>query len=314
MNTAPKVIVALITLIAILAGLGYFVASDDSAQENDKLLQKIANLETQVDQLQRQLAEKQNKGTAFSNRTLSKDSSPAENINSTLENGSPIRNYSGSGMQELPLEHQTLDQLRNLASTNPSEASAMLRALVEKNRNNENSRVVARGIYDLSKDPESLPNDLLTSIYSNQTDQDVKRISAQVLAQRGDNSLLEKYIAEGASQITHQDPAERSAALYALSKTGSKLAATAIQPLLHDPDTSVRMDALLALRSTGNQSHLSGVKQLLNDPDENVRDLARDVIDNLSSLSENAHTKVTDADISQGLLGYEDPNIKTKTP
>jgi HEAT repeat protein len=292
-----------IVLVTLLSGDG----KEELGSEQETLLQKIADLETQVEQLQKQLAIKP-QGFKLSNGTIAAQA-PS---NTVIDNANPITQHAGP--QELPAEYQALDKLRNLASASPAEAAALLQTLAENNRDNKNSPVIARGVYDLSKDSQSLPNDLLTSIYSNQTDLDVKRVSAQVLAQRGDNSLLEKYIAENAGNFTHNDPSERSAALHALSKTGSKLAAGAIQPLLKDPDTSVRMDALLALRATGNQSHVNGVKHLLNDPDENLRDLARDVIDNLSHLNENAHTKISDADISQALIGYEDSGTNNSAP
>jgi HEAT repeat protein len=286
-----------IALMTWLSGDG----KNDLGSEKEILLQKIAGLETQVDQLQKQLAAaSRNQGIKLSSEKMKR------HLNVDAETEADAETKSSTDPQELPAEYQTLNSLSNLASTNPAEAALMLRALADNNQDNKNSTVIARGVYDLSKDSKSLPKDLLESIYSNQTDPEVKRVSAQVLAQRGDNALLEKYIAENASAVMHNDPSERSAALQALSKTGSKLAAGAIQPLLKDPDTSVRMDALLALRATGNQSHLNGVKQLLNDPDENVRELARDVMDNLSHLNENAHTKISDADISQGLIGYED--------
>jgi hypothetical protein len=308
MSSTQKIIgVFAVFIIIVLATLPRGDRHDELVSEKEMLLQKIADLETQIEQLQKQLALKPQGSKLFNGAitTQTPDGSATNPTDSMTKHGGP---------QELPSEYQTLDTLSNLALTNPSEAATLLQSLAENNRDNKNSPVIARGVYDLSKDSQSLPNDLLTSIYSNQTDVDVKRVSAQVLAQRGDNSLLEKYIAESASSFTHEDPSERSAALHALSKTGSKLAAGAIQPLLKDPDASVRVDALLALRATGNQSHINGVKHLLNDPDENVRDLARDVIDNLSHLNENAHTKISDADISQSLIGYENSGSTNNTP
>jgi HEAT repeat protein len=83
-----------------------------------------------------------------------------------------------------------------------------------------------------------------------------------------------------------------------LSKTASKLAAPAIEPLLNDTDASVRIDALRALETTGNGSYVSQVQTLLNDPDEEVRNAAQEVIETLRNLNENAHTKLLDTDIS----------------
>jgi RNA polymerase-interacting CarD/CdnL/TRCF family regulator len=279
---------------------------NDLSAEKKMLQQRVTELEEQVNRLQKKLAVQDLKFSTPNQAALLEKQKPLLEKKKPLSDTNLADDYANR-MPRSPDENnymwqrETMQHLQKLVLTNPAEAAKLLRDLAEKNRNNRDSLVVARGIYELSKDKTNLPNDLLTSMYQGQVDLEVKRVSAQVLAQRGDSSLLEKYIdEEGAQQLSKDDPMERSAGLYALSQTGNSLAANAIVPLLNDPDDSVRLDALTALKVTGNQSHLSGVKSLLSDPDEEIRALAKDVIDNLSNLSDSARTTVADTDIAQG--------------
>jgi DNA-directed RNA polymerase subunit F len=283
---------------------------NDLSAEKKMLQQRVTELEEQVNRLQKKLAVQDLKFSTPNQAALLEKQKPLLEKKKPLSDTNLADDYANSAANRMPRspdensrmwQREAMAHLQKLALTNPAEAAKMLRDLAEKNRYNPDSHIVARGIYELSKDKTNLPNDLLTFIYQGQVDLGVKRVSAQVLAQRGDSSLLEKYIdEEGAQQLSKDDPMERSAGLYALSQTGNSLAANAIVPLLNDPDDSVRFDALTALKVTGNQSHLSGVKSLLSDPDEEIRALAKDVIDNLSNLSDSARTTVADTDIAQG--------------
>jgi hypothetical protein len=203
-------------------------------------------------------------------------------------------------------ESVVLAQLKDLAAKSPNDAVIMLRSLVEKNSEENNAQVIVRSMTDLSKDTKSLPNELLRYAYANQVDLNSKRVAAQILAQRGDNGLLETHISELAQSARDESPSERSAALYVLSKTASKLAAPVIEPLLSDSDASVRVDALRALEATGNSSYVSRVQPLLSDTDEDVRNAAREVLDSLGNLGENAHTNISDNDVSRGLVSFKD--------
>jgi hypothetical protein len=93
-------------------------------------------------------------------------------------------------------ESVILEHLKDLASKSPNDAVIMLRSLVEKNSDQNNAQVIVQGMTDLSKDTQSLPNELLRYTYANQVDLNSKRVAAQILAQRGDDSLLETHISE----------------------------------------------------------------------------------------------------------------------
>jgi len=144
---------------------------------------------------------------------------------------------------------------------------------------------------------DSLPDFELEAVYQKQSDPDLKRITAQVLSMRGDNSLLEKQIVESQTGLASDNPETRQKTLVALAKTHYAGAADKIAPLLQDKNVSVKLDALLALRATGNESHVHLVQDLVSHPDPSVSWLAKDVIDNIQNLSEKARTKVSTQDI-----------------
>lgn len=279
------------------------------------LLQKVAGLEEQISALQEQLSLKHANTSAVlpmaakaKPALAAASSSQAEEHDAelSLADQEPLSWEDDGGRPDIIWQSLVLEDIQRLAETDPAQAATILQHLVEKNPDSRESPLVAHGIYELSKDETNLPDYQLESIYDNQKDRNVQRVSAQVLAQRGDSRLLERYIAESANQLSNENPAERSASLYSLSKTGSKLAANAIVPLLDDQEASIRMDALAALNATGNQSHLDQVTRLLNDPDENVRTLAGNVIENLTNLSENARSTISDEAIAQNLMNNMD--------
>lgn len=179
----------------------------------------------------------------------------------------------------------------------PRSFSEKANALLANNSSKESAVIISNGIVDMAGNREILPDYELELLYQNQSDPDIKRVAAQVLATRGDNRLIEKQITDAQTSLKSDDPAERQKALVELAKTRYVNAANAIAPLLQDENSSVKLDALLALRATGNQSHTRLVEALLNDPDPAVSWLANDVINNLQNLSERARTQLASADI-----------------
>lgn len=176
-----------------------------------------------------------------------------------------------------------------------------LRDFVADNTHPQTIAIACKVVADLGENPDTLTNQELASLYQNQTNTDFKRVLAQVLSFRGDNSLMEKQVTEAQAALQSDKPAERQKALVELGKTHYAGAANAIALLVQDADMNVKLDALLALRATGNESHIRYVESLVNHPDPSVSWLANDVINNLQNLSSKARTKLNSADIAAEL-------------
>jgi len=198
-----------------------------------------------------------------------------------------------------------IEQIRKDLSTrfigDPRTFGEKLRDFVAENAHQQTIAIACKVVFDLAENLDTLTNQELDSLYRNQTNPEFKRVLAQVLSLRGDNSLMEKLVAEAQSALSSPDPAERRNVLIELAKTHYTGAANAIAPLLQDSDTSVKLDALLALRATGNESHIRHLENLVNDPDQSVTWLAKDAINQLQNLSTKARTKLTSADIAAEL-------------
>jgi HEAT repeat protein len=182
-----------------------------------------------------------------------------------------------------------------------------LQALLSGKPDAEEIAIASRFIFDKARDRAGLPDYALQSLYASQHDADLRRVIAQVLAQRGNSALLDNQIAETQAKLTSSRPRERQEALAQLAKTHSSKAVDAIAPLLQDPDTTVRLEALFALRDTGNQQHVHLVDPLLNDPDPSVRTLAADVLASLRNLSSTARTNYSRTDIEAELPPIANP-------
>jgi len=176
-----------------------------------------------------------------------------------------------------------------------------LRDFVAENAHPQTIAIACKVVADLAENPDTLTNPELDSLYHNQTNTEFKRVLAQVLSLRGDNSLMEKLVAEAQISLTSADPAERRKVLVELAKTHYAGAANVIVPLMQDSDASVQLEALLALRATGNESHIRHLENLVNHSDQSVSWLANDAINQLQNLSSKARTKVSSADITAEL-------------
>lgn len=194
-----------------------------------------------------------------------------------------------------------IEQIRKDLSTrfigDPRTFGEKLRDFVAENSHPQTIAITCKVVADLAENPDTLTNPELDSLYLNQTNTELKRVLAQVLSLRGDNSLMEKLVAEAQKSLTSADPAERRKALGELAKTHYAGAANAIAPLIEDSDTSVKLDALLALRATGNESHIRHLENLINHPDQSVSWLANDALNQLQNLSTKARTRLNMADI-----------------
>jgi len=195
----------------------------------------------------------------------------------------------------------TLKDLETESDIDPRPFADKLKDFLAENVDAEKAAVASRGIFDMAKDRENLPDYALQSLYNKQSDPNLRRVIAQVLSQRGNNLLLDSQIAETQAQLKSDQPADRQAALNELAKIRSVKAVDVIVPYLQDADTNVKLDALQALRETGNQSHVALIQTLVNDPDPAVSSLATEVQNQLKNLSSTARATISSSDIEATL-------------
>ena len=202
---------------------------------------------------------------------------------------------------------QAVKDLVTQTENDPRSLTEKINELLANNPSRENLAIASKSLYDMAENPTILPDYALSALYHNQTNPDIKRVAAQVMSLRGDNTLIEKQITDAQAGLNSPNPETRQKTLVELAKTRYHSAADAIAPLLQDKDIGVKLDALLALRATGNESHVYLVQSLVNHPDESVSWLAKDVISDLQILSDRARTQIASTDIVAELPVAEAP-------
>ena len=171
----------------------------------------------------------------------------------------------------------------------------------QKNDEEKNTAIAAKVIVDLAENNELLPDADVSHLYHHQSQPELKRVLAQVLSLRGDNQLLNAYIADIEKNVHNAEPEAQQKMLMELAKTHYVGAVGVIEPLLQSQNNSVILDALLTLRATGNESYLHYAEALVNHPDQSISWLAKDVINQLQYLSQKARTRLVLADITAEL-------------
>lgn len=303
MNTIvqSKKIILLPALIGAAVTYGALtLTADDSPQREQTaaLENRILELELLLTKKERELASVRAFAFGFeqsSNTNGAGDSAPATNSQKNL---SAEINNDAQAMQEAVADNdQKVKALSTTSDRDPRSFADKVNDLLAMEPSQENIAIASKSVFEMADNRESLPDRALENLYQQQTNPDLKRVIAQVMSTRGDNSLIEKQIGDAQTDLKNTNPAVRQKALVELAKTHHASAATAIAPLLQDSDTGVKLDALLALRATGNQSHIRLVEALVNHPDPSVSWLANDVISNLQNLSDKARTQIANADI-----------------
>lgn len=270
---------------------------------------EIVTLENQILDLEFELAQKE---SALANARSWPDDFAAHgaiNNNVSVKNAKLANSISLT--ESLAPEHETTEPaldsqkaLKDLSTTSdrdPRSFSEKVSDLLVTDSAGKNTAIVSHVIVDMADNTENLPDHALQSLYQTQTNSEVKRIAAQVLSMRGDNSLIDKQINTARTGLQSENPIERQKTLAELAKTHYAGAANLIAPMLKDTDTGVKLDALLALRSTGNQSHIHLLDSLTDSPDPAVSWLANDVVKKLQNLSDTARTQLTKEDITAEL-------------
>lgn len=291
-------------LWAALAGAGlsycatYLVNSPDQSQQ-------IAAMQSKIENLQGQLAQaRANPGNMQSPSVFQVGNNLPAGSSGVIASAKQAKDGKSCTTTVDPAVAKSVQLLRNLEISPANDSRTFVQKindLLAGNPSREKIAIVTKGIFDLARDREHLPDYTLQSIYDNQTDPDLKRVIAQVLSQRGIDTLLDDQVTEAQAQLKSTQPSERQSALVQLGKLRNVKAANAILPYLNDPDVNVRLDALLALRSTGNESDVSYVDMMRNDPNPAVSSLAADVASDLRDLSTRARTTMSTSDIEAGL-------------
>lgn len=299
-------------ILAALAGLvvGYainYVATTGNSDEHER----IASLENTVKTLESSLAKKEEElksATRFTAQQPPQDivSKPSETKGVATQNKQNPIYGDQPVVNAAPSSVDILKSLETASINDPRPFTDKLKELLSSDLNKDKMAIASRGIFDMSRDRQTLPDYALQSIYNNHSDPNLKRVIAQVLSQRGNNALLDNQISEAQAQLKSQNPSDRQAALNQLSKIHSTKAVDAIAPYLLDPDTNVKLDALQALRNTGNQKNAGLVEMLVNDPDPSVSSLANEVLANLKNLSSTARTTPSRSDIEAELPVMQD--------
>jgi hypothetical protein len=297
-NSTKQFLLAAFIGAALTYGFVYLTEDDYSTGQ-----EQLAVLENRIHELDFLLAQKDEELMRLrgnESQNIQQNSLTANNAAQTSQasNQKSVEPLNGSTIAAPVSDTQQI--LKDLATRNdfnPRTFSERINDFLSANPGKENIALATKAVADMADNSDSLPDFELEAVYQKQTDPDLKRVTAQVLSMRGDNSLLEKQVTESQAGLNSDNPEVRQKTLVALAKTHYAGAADKIAPLLQDKNVSVKLDALLALRATGNESHVHLVQDLVGHPDPSVSWLAKDVIDNIQNLSGKARTKVSTDDI-----------------
>ncbi|HEX2586375.1 MAG TPA: HEAT repeat domain-containing protein [Steroidobacteraceae bacterium] len=295
-SSRRKLVIAAFIGGMLTYGASYLIAGNSDPD------QKIALLESRIEGLEASLATAQNE---LKNTRWSSDASNLAANGKAAEIPKRVKD-SGTACSDSTVVNNvnSVEILRNLEISPPNDSRSFVErvnGILADNPPKEKIAVATKAIFDMARDRDHLPDDALQTMYHNQSDPDLKRVAAQVLAQRGNDTLLEDQVAKAQVKLKSTHAKDRQDALVQLAKLRNIKAADAIVPLLHDPDTDVRLDALLALRNNGNALNVGYVEMLRSDPSPAVRSLANDVASDLKDLSASARTSMSASDIEAGL-------------
>ena len=289
-------------LFAALAGalLSYgasYVFGTDLSQQNIAMENKIKTLEALLTK-----TEEDSKSTpVFSLHQNGSNNFPAANKMAEVTKQVKENGCTPTATNSVPNSIQALRNLEISPANDYRSFAEKAKDLLSGNPTREEIAIVSKGLFDKASDQVGLSDYALQSMYNSQTNPDLRRVIAQVLAQRGNDTLLNDQIAQAEAGLKSTQPGDRQNALNQLAKTRNIKAVDAIVPLLHDPDINVRLDALQALRNTGNEQNFGVVEMMRNDPNPAISSLATEVASDLKDLSSSAHTTVSTSDIEAGL-------------
>lgn len=174
--------------------------------------------------------------------------------------------------------NEKMRAIETLIRLSPSEAVDALRLIMSQAADEQDISLVASSLHYLANNQYLLNADLKQ--FYNSGNEQLQRAAAGTLAQRGDDSLQQRYIDEQyviAAQDT--DPKRRAEAVQKLIAFGKNPhAASRIRSLLEDPDSFVRLKAATALAYAGDESDIPALQPLLNDHVAAIRQRAEEAM------------------------------------
>jgi hypothetical protein len=221
-------------------------------------------------------------------------------LNTHTKQSAEPQQVAGPGVASSPVD-RILKDLSTRFVGDARSLSEKLHDFMKENSDPQHLAIACKLLADLADNQEALSNQELNWLFQQEAKPDFKRVVAQVLSRRGDNALLDSYIAQYKPALNGNNPDERQTALMELGKTRYLGSANLIAPLLAEKDSALLQNVMLALKTTGNESHTPKLKPLLNHPDKSVSWLAQDTLDTLEVLSKKAHARLSNADIAAGL-------------
>ncbi|HEX7027715.1 MAG TPA: HEAT repeat domain-containing protein [Gammaproteobacteria bacterium] len=280
-------LVIVMGLMSVSFYAGIFLSGRDFRHEQARY---VASLQTRIEQLEREL------------QTREREDRLLQSSRQTMPPLEPSANMSESGEGLLVSESETSpvsdaerlararedvwsdaqqDRMRaieTLIRLSPAEAVDVIRMIMSQSHDGEDVSLVVSSLRALV-DNQYLLNVDLKEIY-NSGDEQLQRVAADALAQRGDDSLQRRYIDEQYAIATqHTDSVRRAEAVQKLTAFGKNpQAASRILPLLEDHDSYVRLKAVSALAYAGEHSDIPAVQALLDDEVAAVRQRAEEVI------------------------------------
>src|SRR4051812_46786772 len=164
--------------IVLLCVAGYFIVHD--IHQNHR----IQSMQDTIRSLQASLVEEEMKNARLNARH--EEPVPATRPGDERHPGPGER---GRGAPAAPVDAAgSLQILKDLGSdSDPRSYSEKLQDLLSRSPTVETAAIASRFIFENARDPQGLPDYALQSIYATQTNPDLKRVIAQVLAQRGNN-------------------------------------------------------------------------------------------------------------------------------
>ena len=259
---------------------------------------------------------------------VAKDSSPAS-IQST-ESMQPLvsANHTTTNLSEriararetmrsgnMPQKIQALHLLTGIA---PAEAAEILGELItQAKKDPSTAALVAHGIVGLSQSTDYLSNENLKTTFT-LNDPNVQKISALILEDRGDGSLVKQYMETKSAGLGSKNPADRISALEEITSVGFFNAVPYVVKSLRDSDPQVKLGALELLSQFGTNTNITSIEPLLADGNSDVKQAAQQTMDALWGKSTNEQLSLQERLVqpgfpAQGLVPDLDVNRPTES-
>lgn len=275
-------ILLVVTLMGLSFSAGMLWRGDGQSADQDApaLKARIAQLETELRTLDQQNEVLQAGRQALLAAAQSTDPANQPDVFSA-EQSPPTEAENLAWAREAIWSENAGDKLRafeTLIRLSPAEAVDAIRLIMSQAADEQDISLVGSSIRQLVNNQYLLNADLKQ--FYNSGDEQLQRAAADALAQRGDDSLQQRYINEQfAIASQNGNSTKRAEAVQKLTAFGrNPYAVSRILPMLEDSDSLVRLKAVSALAYTGDDSNIPAVQALLNDGVAAIRQRAEEVI------------------------------------